>query len=119
MVIAPDVPEYLPLFTGNPDEPPQVFQNLISNAVNYDSAKSLSGWRWMRGFLYQAQKLRRFRIGHQFGRRDSAENIPRLTARFYCVNKGRPFVLRVGMKGASNAHSRSVISLAWRPQRHS
>jgi len=40
MVIAPDLPEDLPLFTDNPDEPTQVFQNLISNAVNYDRAKA-------------------------------------------------------------------------------
>ena len=40
IVIALNLPEDLPLITGNPDELTQVFQNLISNAVNYGSAKT-------------------------------------------------------------------------------
>ena len=35
------------------------------------------------------------------------------------VVRGRPVVLRGGMKGATNAHSGSAISLAWSPPQHS
>ena len=45
------------------------------------------------------------------GRRITNNDIASITSR-NAVVRGCPFVLRVGMKGARNAHSRSVISLA-------
>ena len=112
MVIAPDLPEYLPLITGNPNELTQVFQNLISNAVNYDSAKFPI--RVVVDARVPVPSTENSGVPYRSSirARNYAENIPRITARFYCVDKGRPFVVRVGMKGASNAPSRSVIWLA-------
>lgn len=90
MTVAIDVPDDLPDVVGDADELRQVFQNLVDNAVNYgapDSTVAIGA----RALDYYAETGT---SGVEILVRDAGEGIakeqlPRLTERFYRVDKGR------------------------------
>lgn len=80
-----DLPEDLPLVSGEQDELRQVFQNLVENAVKYSA----------RGTTVKISTCRKKDKKHvcicikDQGEGISQKHIPRLTERFYRVDKGR------------------------------
>ncbi|MDA1327136.1 MAG: ATP-binding protein [Proteobacteria bacterium] len=90
MDIAVDLPGDLPLVTGDPDELTQVFQNLLVNAVNYGRANSairvvVAARIVIPGTETPAVSVSVINLGDGI----PPEDIPRLTERFYRVDKGR------------------------------
>jgi two-component system phosphate regulon sensor histidine kinase PhoR len=90
MEIEIEHPEALPPVLGDPDELTQVFQNLISNAVSYGRPDSR--------IRVAAARLENLADGAVTGVKVSVTNdgdgipedeIPRITERFYRVDKGR------------------------------
>ena len=78
-----DVPKNLPLITGDPDELTEVFQNLIENALKYSEPKTK-----VDVCVTQSQNKITITIKDQ-GEGIAPEHLPRLTERFYRVDKGR------------------------------
>lgn len=76
-------PNDLPLITGDPDELTEVFQNLIENALKYSEPKSIVAVN----VVHAADKIT-ITINDK-GEGIAPEHIPRLTERFYRVDKGR------------------------------
>lgn len=90
MEIEIEWPEDLPAVLGDPDELTQVFQNLVSNAVSYGRPESR--------IRIAAARLENLADGAVTGVKVSITNdgdgipeeeIPRITERFYRVDKGR------------------------------
>ena len=84
------LPDTLPEIPGDPDELTEVFQNLIDNAIKYGNSKS--------EINIVIEKIARIPdLNHpgvsisiiNQGERIAPEHIPRLTERFYRVDKGR------------------------------
>jgi two-component system phosphate regulon sensor histidine kinase PhoR len=90
MDIALELPGNLPLIAGNPDELTQVFQNLIANAINYGRAETtirivVADRTCIPESENPAVSVSVINLGEGI----PAEDIPRLTERFYRVDKGR------------------------------
>ena len=90
MEIEVELPDELPSILGDPDELTQVFQNLVSNAVSYGRPDSR--------IRVAAARLENLADGAVTGVKVSVTNdgdgipedeIPRITERFYRVDKGR------------------------------
>ncbi len=73
----------LPLVTGDRDELTEVFQNLIENALKYSEPKTKVEIN-----IVQDNNIIKVTIRDQ-GEGIAAEHLPRLTERFYRVDKGR------------------------------
>lgn len=89
MQIRLELPAELPPVQGESDELIQVFQNLIGNAINYGRVESV-----IRVVVEQCRLPVDDKNGVavsviNLGEGISAEHIPRLTERFYRVDKGR------------------------------
>ena len=90
MDIALEIPEDLPMITGNPDELTQVFQNLIGNAVNYGSVQTPIRVIVTARVLIPGTEIPGISVSViNLGEGIPPEDIPRLTERFYRVDKGR------------------------------
>ena len=90
MEIALDLPGDLPLVTGDPDELTQVFQNLLANAVNYGRANSSIRVVVAARVVIPGNETPGVSVSViNFGDGIPPEDIPRLTERFYRVDKGR------------------------------
>lgn len=90
VTITTDLPDDLPVVAGNTDELREVLQNLVDNAIKYGGADSM--------VTISAQVLEAFgetgAPGVEVAIRDqgegiAAEHLPRLTERFYRIDKGR------------------------------
>lgn len=81
--IAPKSPDDLPLVTGDRDELTEVFQNLIENALKYSEPNTK-----VEIDIAQANNAIKVTIRDQ-GEGIAPEHLPRLTERFYRVDKGR------------------------------
>jgi len=78
-----DVPEDLPLIVGDEDELTEVFQNLIENALKYSEPRSTVA-------VSIAQSTNNITVTiNDEGEGIAPEHLPRLTERFYRVDKGR------------------------------
>jgi len=78
-----DIPEGLRLITGDPDELTEVFQNLIENALKYSVPKTS-----VTVSVMQAANKITITIKDE-GEGIAPKHLPRLTERFYRVDKGR------------------------------
>jgi len=85
-----DLQGEMPLVTGDPDELTQVFQNLVENAIKYSPAGAE-----VRAEFCKSKKAKKKRPKHlcicitDEGEGIDPKHIPRLTERFYRVDKGR------------------------------
>jgi two-component system phosphate regulon sensor histidine kinase PhoR len=84
------VPEDLPPILGQSDELTQVFQNLIANAVNYGSPNTNIRVEVDANVLVPGSENPGVSVSViNLGEGIPADDIPRLTERFYRVDKGR------------------------------
>lgn len=89
MKIVVETPDDLPPVLGDADELIQVFQNLVSNAIHYGRAKTAIDVRLGHGQMPETGKPGVSVSVTNIGEGIPAEDIPRLTERFYRVDKGR------------------------------
>lgn len=90
MDIVLEIPGDLPLITGDPDELTQVFQNLISNAINYGNAETpIRVVVAARSIIPDTDSSGVAVSVINLGEGIPAEDLSRLTERFYRVDKGR------------------------------
>jgi len=78
-----DIPEDLHLITGDADELTEVFQNLIENALKYSGPKTIVAVS-----IVEAANEITITINDK-GEGIAPKHLPRLTERFYRVDKGR------------------------------
>lgn len=90
MKIVLNVPDSLPLITGNPDQLTQVFQNLVSNAVKYGSPDTPIRIEVKDSIPIPGTETNGVSVSViNLGEGVPEEDISRLTERFYRVDKGR------------------------------
>ena len=89
MDIVVDAPEDLPPVLGDEDELIQVFQNLVSNAINYGRVKTAIDVRLDHSVLPDEGGAGVSISVTNIGEGIPEEDIQRLTERFYRVDKGR------------------------------
>ena len=89
MDIVVDAPDDFPPILGDADELIQVFQNLVSNAINYGRAKTAIDVRLDHSVLPDEGGAGVLVSVTNIGEGIPEEDIQRLTERFYRVDKGR------------------------------
>lgn len=90
MPIRLELPDDLPAITGIPDELTQVFQNLVANAINYGRARTPIRVVAQPNVRIPGTENPAVAVSViNRGEGIPAEDIPRLTERFYRMDKGR------------------------------